>query len=306
MPAPLAAAAIAAGATALSTGGQIYAAGKMNKKTRQWNEKMYGIQRQDAMNDWNMQNAYNSPEAQMQRFKAAGLNPNLIYGQQNEGATVRSTDVKSWNPETPDIQTGVKNSIEAFADYTLQQEQVKNMQAARENMAADKLVKEATAVNLLTQGQTMEFDLGQKQRLADTIMQQATATLRQTQTTTQLNINADERADAQNAQSLKEGAERILNSQMQRAVSKEQIDQIRATAQNLRSGSALNQAEIHLREKGIYPGDPIWIRTLIQLIDKHGTDLKNMIPDNPFKTSDKAKEAGRTFRNRVDSIMKNR
>jgi hypothetical protein len=29
---------------------------------------------------WNMQNEYNSPEAQMDRYREAGLNPNLIYG----------------------------------------------------------------------------------------------------------------------------------------------------------------------------------------------------------------------------------
>ena len=29
---------------------------------------------------WNLQNEYNSPSAQMERFKEAGLNPNLIYG----------------------------------------------------------------------------------------------------------------------------------------------------------------------------------------------------------------------------------
>lgn len=32
---------------------------------------------------WNAQNAYNDPAAQMSRYKAAGLNPNLIYGQSN-------------------------------------------------------------------------------------------------------------------------------------------------------------------------------------------------------------------------------
>ena len=39
MAAPLLAAGIAAGASLLGTGAQVYAAGKMNKKTRQWNEK---------------------------------------------------------------------------------------------------------------------------------------------------------------------------------------------------------------------------------------------------------------------------
>lgn len=42
--------------------------------------QMYHQQREDALADWNMQNAYNSPAAQMGRLRAAGLNPNLVYG----------------------------------------------------------------------------------------------------------------------------------------------------------------------------------------------------------------------------------
>lgn len=34
---------------------------------------------------WKLNNAYNSPKAQMQRFVDAGLNPNLIYGQGSSG-----------------------------------------------------------------------------------------------------------------------------------------------------------------------------------------------------------------------------
>jgi len=40
---------------------------------------------QRSVEQWNRQNMYNSPEAQMQRFLAAGLNPHLIYGQGNPG-----------------------------------------------------------------------------------------------------------------------------------------------------------------------------------------------------------------------------
>lgn len=65
------------GASILNTGSQVYT----NAKNRQW-----------ALQDWNRQNAYNSPAQQMQRFKEAGLNPNLIYTQQNTAAPVRSTD----------------------------------------------------------------------------------------------------------------------------------------------------------------------------------------------------------------------
>lgn len=68
---------IQAGASLLNTGSQIYT----NAKNRQW-----------ALQDWNMQNAYNDPKQQMQRFKEAGLNPNLVYSQMSNGPAVRSTD----------------------------------------------------------------------------------------------------------------------------------------------------------------------------------------------------------------------
>lgn len=65
------------GASILNTGSQVYT----NAKNRQW-----------ALKDWQMQNAYNSPIQQMQRYKEAGLNPNLIYKQTNEAGAVRTTD----------------------------------------------------------------------------------------------------------------------------------------------------------------------------------------------------------------------
>lgn len=40
---------------------------------------------QRSQADWHRQNAYNSPEEQMKRFGAAGLNPHLIYGQGSSG-----------------------------------------------------------------------------------------------------------------------------------------------------------------------------------------------------------------------------
>lgn len=38
-----------------------------------------------AIQNWKMQNEYNSPKNQMARFAEAGLNPNLIYGSGNPG-----------------------------------------------------------------------------------------------------------------------------------------------------------------------------------------------------------------------------
>lgn len=50
-----------------------------NRRAFKWTRKMYDIQRSDYLSD----REYNNPANQMQRFRDAGLNPNLIYGQDN-------------------------------------------------------------------------------------------------------------------------------------------------------------------------------------------------------------------------------
>lgn len=77
--------AIAGGIAAASTAGNAIAQGKLNRKNRKWQEKMYNQRLQDQRADWQMQNEYNeemynkynSPIAQVQQQQAAGLNPDL-------------------------------------------------------------------------------------------------------------------------------------------------------------------------------------------------------------------------------------
>lgn len=56
-------------------------------------EAELAYQRQVEM--WHMQNLYNSPEEQMKRFGAAGLNPHLIYGQGSPG---NSSSMPQYHP----------------------------------------------------------------------------------------------------------------------------------------------------------------------------------------------------------------
>lgn len=65
---------------------QIAAQKDENQKNRDWNLNLAKQQNQWNIDQWNRENAYNTPAAQMARYKAAGLNPDLIYGQQNLSA----------------------------------------------------------------------------------------------------------------------------------------------------------------------------------------------------------------------------
>lgn len=59
---------------------QIKAQQQENDKNRQYNLMLAKQQNQWNLDQWNRENAYNDPTAQMQRLRNAGLNPDLVYG----------------------------------------------------------------------------------------------------------------------------------------------------------------------------------------------------------------------------------
>jgi len=73
---------------------------KENQKAREHNLSLARLQNQWNIDQWNRENEYNSPAAQMQRFAAAGLNPDLIYGQQTTGGQI-SGSLTSGAPANP-------------------------------------------------------------------------------------------------------------------------------------------------------------------------------------------------------------
>lgn len=56
------------------------------REQNEWNRQQALEQYQREVEMWKMQNEYNSPKSQMERYQAAGLNPNLIYSSGNASA----------------------------------------------------------------------------------------------------------------------------------------------------------------------------------------------------------------------------
>jgi hypothetical protein len=103
------------GTTLFNTGSQIY--------TNQQNKR-------NAIELWNMQNAYNTPKQQMQRFAEAGLNPNLIYKQSNEAAPIRSTDFVA-----PQLQEGALDILGKSNNLKINELNMEGKRLANENQA---------------------------------------------------------------------------------------------------------------------------------------------------------------------------
>lgn len=79
-PFDLAGAVVSAGANLIST-----------NMTNRANERMQQEQNKWNLEQWQRNNEYNSPAAQMQRLKAAGINPDIMYGQNAGGAAGNSS-----------------------------------------------------------------------------------------------------------------------------------------------------------------------------------------------------------------------
>lgn len=108
-------------------GGTINAAGAMaapavsSKLGYKYSSRLAGYQNQLALGNWSLQQAYNSPAEQMKRFKEAGLNPNLIYGQGNPGNASAPPDAS--NVGNYDLQLGNLQLGSMFMDNILKYQQ---------------------------------------------------------------------------------------------------------------------------------------------------------------------------------------
>lgn len=71
----------------------------------QFNEqqKLINLQYQKNLEQWNRENEYNAPKAQMERLRDAGLNPNLVYGNGNNTAGTAASSPSYGLAEAPNI-----------------------------------------------------------------------------------------------------------------------------------------------------------------------------------------------------------
>lgn len=232
---------LVAGANLLGQTGNMISQSLNNRNARKWQEKMYDRQRADALSDWERQNAYNSPEAQMERFKAAGLNPALIYGQgagNANAAPVRSSAPGRWSPEAPKFDPG--SAIAAYQNTQMMGMQTELMTKQAKVLEEEAKVKQTQQLmnmasiplkNIDLKGKT--FDLSQRIRLADTAAAVMEGTLKQMQANTQYTLDQNTRAGKMNEQQIKESAARIANMAKQNELTSANIKKVAAETEKI-------------------------------------------------------------------------
>lgn len=292
-------AALIAGGAQLAGQGINYAAqSSINKKTREWNEKMYGIQRSDALSDWMRNNEYNSPFAQMQRLRQAGLNPNLVYGggANSISQPVRSTDAKSWSPQAPNVDLGAVARDGLFAVYDLKiKDAQKDQLEENTKLLRDKqLETQAKAAGILATSARTNQQIKQSEQLFGYTLEQAKENVRNTQANIESTLTKNEQLKALFAPTLQKAVLDVLHEQKKIAKTESEIKSIDQAIINAKQDQILKEQseklqryEIKLNESGVQKNDNIILRNVAQHINRvKGKWYREQIDDNMYKDKD--------------------
>lgn len=105
---------------AFSSSGSRYAARKQLQAVRETNQMNYQIaQQNNAFNErmWNLQNDYNTPEAQRSRLEAAGINPYLMLDGSSTGVAQSSPSAdQSGTQVAPDVGNTIAGGYQSMGN----------------------------------------------------------------------------------------------------------------------------------------------------------------------------------------------
>lgn len=275
------AALISGGAQLIGSGTNAAIQGRMNRKTREFSEKMYGVQRQDALTDWNAQNQYNHPAQQMQRLREAGLNPHLVYGKgaDNTAAMVRSSSNQSYSPIAPRMDTNiVGDTFNRYYQLKKQQADTDQVQALTKVAQQETLLKAAQTANTIQGTATNKFQLESSQKLLDGIISKQALENQTLSQNLSLNLQRNEREQLANSSNVALTMQKILTEQAARKKYDPEIQLLRQNLENHKTQNELNKLDLQWRNMGITPHDPFYFRLMGDFI-KGGSDQPRTAPN---------------------------
>lgn len=109
----------------------------MADKTFGQNQSLAEQDYQRNLNMWNLQNQYNSPTMQMARLRAAGLNPNLVYGGGNVSGLTTSNAPQMQSaqynaPQSAQVPSRKALAFDKFFDAMSKYQQLENQHLTNE------------------------------------------------------------------------------------------------------------------------------------------------------------------------------
>lgn len=228
---------------------------------------------------WHLQNAYNDPSAQRARLKAAGLNPNLIYGGSPSSASGNAESVAPAKAAEFNFENPLKD-ITQYADVKLRQAQTDNTKEQSLVYTQDAALKAAQTAKTLSEGQSAHVKADIDRELKQTSMDVAKQGLRNLELET-ISRELDNRFKDQGMK------DRLLDLFYRAQVTSEQAKTQKQSTRETSSRATLNELDIELRRMGINPNDPMYARIIGRLLNT----LSGVNTENPASRIET--EAGR-------------
>lgn len=152
--------------TIAQVGGMIYNAAVNRKNTKDTiaaNKQQAEYAYSKDLEQWNRENEYNSPAAQMARLKAAGVNPNFGFASGGGSSGNATGSGPQYHAPTIDYSTrgpllDIPSAMSLYQDFQMRQAQIDNVRAQTTNVDA-RTANEATRGFLLgRQGEKTQYE----------------------------------------------------------------------------------------------------------------------------------------------------
>lgn len=214
---------------------------------------------------WNMQNAYNTPERMMERFKNAGLNPNLIYG--NGTSTVASP------PSVPNVeapQVNLPRAVSSYFDTQARVAQTDNLKAQNTVLIEEAALKRAQTRATEASIPLKEFDLGFKNDLRDTNLNYRQEELRKLSLGNTFQSVKNYYQSAREQSTLDSIAQDVVRKEAETGRIKLDSARLQEVIKLIQNDNELKQQELDLRRQGITSHDEIYWRVLAKYLSRLG------------------------------------
>ena len=225
---------------------------------QQWSEQMQASQQDWDLAQWERMNLYNSPQAQMARFAAAGLNPHLIYGKGNPGNAMplRSPDIKPYSrAQAKNVMEGI-NVFGQHYQFKNLQAQTDNVEAQAENTRADTKIKYLERIEKFLSNDKLMAQQPYFKDMAWAEMEKALQDLR----------IGDEKETLLHYQGEKAQQEvKFLTESFEH-----RIKQMMLTNDAIGFQNVVKEFEAGLAKAGISPKEPLWSRMLVNALQRTG------------------------------------
>lgn len=253
--------------------------GSENRKNRSFQREMFNQQKRYQSQQMKAAANYNSPLAVRSRFEEAGLNPYHFMSSMGGGEVGYSSAPSPSVPSSIDPRLGEGlsrglQSMSSFIQFEGQRQAIDNMEAERYLKQQEALLKMAQAINTSTQTDRSKFDLQFVKDNNKWIAGALKQNVLKMQADTRFQLDENQRRAVMNTQNLQESVQRILNMEIGRVKTKQEIVNLKSALKGIKKDNILKDMNIKLMKDGIYPNSPWYYKFLTSVLQALGEKYK--------------------------------